>query len=409
MLRFFASSVALALGTIACGAAIPPPVAPPPAPPPSTPPAASNTPAEARPAAAANATATCGGAPLTVHFFDVGQGLSALVKLPDGRSILVDAGESPKRPGCGAACEAWNTRLLAALPAALGSSKLDALWITHQHSDHLGGVPSVLETLSLGVYIDNGRDLAKAGIVSARAAATASGARFLVESPGNTTHPLPATAEVKLTPVLPAALAGDCSTNPNDCSIALRIDYCNSSMLFTGDAEDRLEELIEPGDVNLLQVGHHASETSTSVAFLNKTKPEYAVISSGKVGEGTNLGYCHPRKLAVAHLTTAMGGAGAKTVKAFDSEDGVVKCKNSTPANWDEVPANDNIWSTARDGDVVLVTRGDGKFERAGAGSSTPTPPACCKTCTNSKPCGDACIPKNNACTKAPGCACAAP
>ncbi len=347
-----------------------------------------------------------------MHFFDVGQGLSVLVKLPDGRNVLVDTGDSPTRPHCGAPCKEWNARLLAALPAALGTSKLDALWITHQHSDHLGGVPSVLKTLTLGVYVDNGRDLTKAGIVNARKAATASGAEILVESPGHATPPLPATEEVKLTPVLPAALASDCSTNPNECSIALRIDYCKSSMLFTGDAEDGLEGLIDPGDVNLLQVGHHASETSSSVPFLSKVKPEYAVISSGKPGEGTNGGYCHPRKLTVAHLTTSMGGAGSRTVKSFDSKDGVVKCANNTPADWAEVPANDNVWSTARDGDVVLVTKGDGTFERVTGGgfSTTPARPSggtCCKTCTNGKPCGDACIPKTNACNKSPGCACA--
>jgi competence protein ComEC len=359
------------------------------------------------------ASAGCGGAPLTVHFFDVGQGLSALVKLPDGRNVLVDAGESPTRPACGAPCKEWNQRLLTALPAALGSTKLDALWITHQHSDHLGGVPTVLKGLTLGVYIDNGLDLTKAGIKKARDAATASGAQILVESPGNVTPPLSGTNEVKLTPVLPASLSPDCSSNPNECSIALRIDYCKSSILFTGDAEDGLEGLIDPGDVSLLQVGHHASATSSSGPFLKKTKPEYAVISSGKPGEGTNGGFCHPREVTVAALTTAMGGAGSKTVKAFDSNDGKVKCGASTPANWVEAPANDNLWSTARDGDVVLVTKGDGIFERVtGSNTSTPTGPAggaCCKTCTNSKPCGDACIPKANACSKPPGCACAAP
>ena len=106
-----------------------------------------------------------------------------------------------------------------------------------------------------------------------------------------------------------------------------------------------------------------------------------------------------------------MGGAGSKTIKSFDSEDGKVKCGQSTPANWVEVPANDNIWSTARDGDVVLVTKGDGTFERvsgdssSGSSSSGSSGGSCCKTCSNSKPCGNACIPNGNACNKAPGCA----
>jgi hypothetical protein len=160
----------------------------------------------------------------------------------------------------------------------------------------------------------------------------------------------------------------------------------------------------------LLQVGHHASATSSSVAFLNKTKPNYAVISSGKPDEGTNGGFCHPREVTVAALTHAMGGPGSKTIKSFDSEDGKVKCGRTESTNWVEAPANDNLWSTAREGDVVLVTERYGTFERVpGSDSSTPAGPsgiACCKTCTNSKPRGDACIPKANACNKAPGCAC---
>jgi hypothetical protein len=107
-----------------------------------------------------------------------------------------------------------------------------------------------------------------------------------------------------------------------------------------------------------------------------------------------------------------MGGSGSKTINSFDSQDGKVKCARNKSANWVEAPANDNLWSTARDGDVVLVTKGDGTFERvSGSDSTAPAAPsgsACCKTCTNSKPCGDACIPKANACNKAPGCACAA-
>lgn len=411
-----------AITLAACGAGAPPAATPAPAPREDVArPDVSH--GSAGPARAAEASATleapatataCGGEPLTVHFFDVGQGLSVLVKLPDGRNVLVDAGEDPNRPFCGAPCKEWNQRLLAKLPAALGSTKLDALWITHQHSDHLGGVQSVLKGLSLGVYIDNGLDLTKAGIKKARDAAVASGAQILVQSPGQVASPLPGTSEIKLTPVLPASWPSDCLTgskpNANECSIALRIDYCKSSLLFTGDAEDGLEGLIDPGEIGLLQVGHHGSATSSSEPFLKKTKPKYAVMSPGKPDEGTNGGFCHPREVTVAALTKSMGGPGAKTIKSFD---GKVKCGASTPANWVEAPANDNLWSTARDGDVVLVTNGDGIFERVTASdSSTPTGPAggaCCKTCTNSKPCGDACIPKANTCGKPPGCACAAP
>src|SRR5262245_21238524 len=57
----------------------------------------------------------CGGKDLRVKFYDVGQGLSALVELPDDRRILVDTGEQPIRAGCADACRLWSNHLLSAL------------------------------------------------------------------------------------------------------------------------------------------------------------------------------------------------------------------------------------------------------------------------------------------------------
>jgi hypothetical protein len=63
----------------------------------------------------------------------------------------------------------------------------------------------------------------------------------------------------------------------------------------------------------------------------------------------------------VAALTNALGGAGRSTILAFG---GKVRCEDAKDDDWREVPASDRLFSTARDGDVVLVSRGDGRFER---------------------------------------------
>jgi len=152
----------------------------------------------------------------------------------------------------------------------------------------------------------------------------------------------------------------DCPKDRNECSILLRVDYCKSSILFTGDAEVEEEALLDPhGQATLLQVGHHGSDTSCGPAFLAKVKPSYAVISAGKEAEGMNRTYCHPRASTVAALTAALGGAGSNTIRAFDA---AASCKGSTDAHWREVPASDRLWATERDGDVVLTTTGDGTF-----------------------------------------------
>src|SRR5258706_14889481 len=81
----------------------------------------------------------CGGAKLRVRFFDVAQGLSALVELPDGRRVLVDTGDVANRSGCGPTCQTAHQHLVQQLGSVLGGKPIDLLWITHQHSDHIGG------------------------------------------------------------------------------------------------------------------------------------------------------------------------------------------------------------------------------------------------------------------------------
>jgi competence protein ComEC len=300
------------------------------------------------------------GDPLTVTFYEAGQALSALVTLPDGRHILVDAGESPKRPGCGAPCKAWHNTVVKGLRKDLGDDPIEMLWITHQHSDHHGGVEGIAgANVRITTYVDNGQDPSKAGVKKARAAAQGAGATLHEIGPGNTALPIAGDERVQLSAVVPDAWPGDCAKDPNDCSIGLLVEYCRSSILFTGDAELAAESAWPVGDITLLQVGHHGSDTSSGQSFVAKVKPEYAVVSCAKRDDGTNKGYCHPRQSTVDRLTAALGGAGASSIETFDA---AVKCKDAGKANWHQTPASDNLWITARDGTVRLTTSGDGVF-----------------------------------------------
>lgn len=306
-------------------------------------------------------TGTCGaGHHLTIHFYDVGQALAALVDLPDGRHVLVDTGDSPKRPGCGGECAASHEHLIGKLRTDLHGAPIDLVWITHQHSDHIGGAPEVLGAFKAGAYVNNGRDERKSEVRRARDAASADGATIHVVDPEHTEVPI-SSADVKLTAIVPPAWPAACSHDPNECSIALRIDFCSSSVLFTGDAEHDEEAALDlHRPVTLLQVAHHGSETSTTPGFLMRAKPRYAVISAGKPGQGKNANYCHPRAIIVKRLTTLTGGPGSKTVQAFDG----LRCSGSSASDWIDVPTSDRLWATERDGDVVLTTSGDGTFVR---------------------------------------------
>lgn len=301
------------------------------------------------------------GDPMTVRFYDAGQALAALVTLPDGRHIMVDAGEAPDRAGCGAPCRAWHRRVREGLARDLGQDAVEMMWITHQHSDHLGGVPWLAALARPAHYVDNGTALTKPGVKKARAAATAAGAVLHVVDPSSPALPMQGDERVTLTPILPARWPSRCTAAPNDCSIGLRIDYCRSSVLFVGDAEAKLEADWSAEDVDLLQVGHHGSDTSSTQRFIDRVQPDYAVVSCGDRDEGTNKGYCHPRLETVDRLTRALGGPGGLTVEAFD---GSVECEDAGSEHWKPAAASERLWFTSRDGDVVLVTTGDGVFAR---------------------------------------------
>jgi competence protein ComEC len=296
---------------------------------------------------------------MTVHFYDVGQGLAVLVDLPDGRHILVDAGDSPRRSGCGEACADADQHLMDTLRTDLHGAPISLLWITHQHSDHIGGAPAILETFHVQAYVDNGCDAHRPEVLRTHRTAAKQGAAIFVVDPRHTRVPIPTGPDVSMAAIVPRAWPSSCASDPNDCSIGLRIDFCSSSVLFTGDAEHGEEPMFDPGGpVTLLQVAHHGSDTSTTPGFLTKARPKYAVISAGKPGQGTNRDYCHPRAIVVERLSHLLGSANSQTLEAFDGE----RCDRAIPDDWVSVATSDRLWATERDGDVVLATGGDGTF-----------------------------------------------
>ena len=243
----------------------------------------------------------------------------------------------------------------------LAGASIDVLWITHPHSDHLGGAVDVLDAFRVALLVDNGRDVGKAEVRRVREAAERRGTALRVVDPDHAAPPIASSPGVSLTPNRAPSWPASCAHDANECSIALRIDFCASSVLFTGDAEHEEEARLDPrGPVTLLQVGHHGSDTSTSPAFLAKARPRYAVVSAGRPDEGLNREYCHPRALVVERLSTLLGDRDARTMRAFDGP----RCDRAGPSDWIDVATSRRLWSTSRDGDVVLTTRGDGLFAR---------------------------------------------
>ncbi len=228
---------------------------------------------------------------IRVRFLDVGEGDCTLIQTSTA-TVLVDTGEADAT---------LSGRIVSTLKR-VGVETIDCLVLTHPHSDHVGGVPAILEAFPVGEClapraVDENESFGRAldalleyGV----RARTAEGGRSFTY--GDLTLD-----------VLSPEREND-YTDKNDQGAILRIAYGEATLLMMADAGDEVEEDLlrrysaDELEATLLKVGHHGAATSSSYAFLTAVAPTYAVIS---VGLGNPYG--HPHEEAVRRL--AAGGA----------------------------------------------------------------------------------------------------
>jgi len=229
---------------------------------------------------------------LQVVFFDVGQGDSALIVFPNGKTMLIDGGETDQ-----------GRRLVQKL-GQIGVKQIDWLVATHPHSDHIGGLIQVLKSLPVGEVWDIAmayespvyRDF----LLAVRNARTPDGKRpvFRRVRAGLTLTPAGGVRVEVLAPREPLLIGT--RSDPNNNSIVLRIDAPGGSFLFTGDVEregrQRLYAARAPLRADVLKVSHHGASNGTDGMFLRLVNPRVAVIS---VGAGNRYGHPHRETLAL--------------------------------------------------------------------------------------------------------------
>jgi competence protein ComEC len=230
---------------------------------------------------------------LRATFVDVGQGDSAIIDLPDGQVMLIDAGGSPQGgadPG---------ERALLPLLKARRRDHLDIAVLTHPHPDHYGGLSALIEALPIKELWDTGQASAEADMNTTSTAtqalldrAEARGTQLL--QPEDLCRSQRHFGEATVQVIAPCP-GFDPGFDANDNSFVLRIDYAGRSLLFSGDieghAERKLVDSAVPLRADVLKVPHHGSRTSSSESFLQAVQPKIAVISAGAWNP---FGHPHP-------------------------------------------------------------------------------------------------------------------
>lgn len=244
---------------------------------------------------------------LEVHFIDVGQGDSVLIRSPSGQNVLYDGGRR-------------DDDALAYLQS-VGVTSLDLVIASHPDADHIGGLEEVVRYYQPRFFLDNGLPHTTQTYFGLLEAVEAAGAQVI--APTARTISL---GDASLQVIPPP---GQESLGNNDNSVGVIISYGDFDVALTGDAEEaqfswwlaNVPELLR--QVEVYKSAHHGSPNGDSVESVTTFSPETVVIS---VGEDNSYGHPSPEALAL----------------------------------YDSVGAN--VYRTDRSGTVVVSASADGQF-----------------------------------------------
>ena len=290
---------------------------------------------------------TFSGDTLRVNYIDVGQGDSIFIQLPNKETMLIDAGE------------AYEVDNVINYLNNLGIKKIDYVVGTHPHTDHIGGLEEVINTFDVGaIYMPKVSSNSKTfedllttiSNKGLKVKTAKSGVVVLSED------------NLKLEFIAPNS---DNYSNLNNYSAVLKLTYLDNTFLFMGDAETLSEdEITSDVDADVIKVGHHGSDSSSSVEFVKKVSPEYAIIM---VGEGNS--YNHPYQSIIDRYESV----GAKVLRTdldgnivCDSDGVDVTCKGDKESSSDSSPrttsSNINLVSldspVSKGSDVTVSIKG---------------------------------------------------
>lgn len=220
---------------------------------------------------------------LSIHFLDVGQADSILIQLPNDEVILIDAGNGN------------DVDFIIDYLKQLDIKTIDYLIGTHPHEDHIGSLDDVIYNFEIEkvflpdvVHTTASFEDVLLAIESKNLAVDIAESGVNLFDYGNLLAHF----------VAPNSSSYD---DLNDYSAVLRVVYENTAYLFTGDAEVISENEMLASSQNiqadLVKVGHHGSNSSSSEDFLKAINPSIAIISCG-----IDNTYGHPSDVIIDRL-----------------------------------------------------------------------------------------------------------
>lgn len=267
---------------------------------------------------------------LTVHYIDVGQGDATLLEF-DGHAVLIDAGH-------------WKSTQAVDYLKTAGIEAIDIAIGTHPDADHIGQLAQVIGEFEVGEVWLPGNPSTSNTYLNVLQSIEASGSDYYEPRAGDVFD----IGKMRIDVLYPEQLTGAA----NEESISMKLTYGDIQFVFTGDAGIKEEqEMIDSGTdlrAEILHLGHHGSNTSTSSAFLEAVSPEVAIYSAGV---DNSYGHPHAEVLAAVENNDAeVYGTdvnGTVIVETDGSSYRVVTGRTGVPTEGENRCININIASTA--------------------------------------------------------------
>ncbi|VHV24956.1 DNA uptake transporter [Clostridioides difficile] len=219
---------------------------------------------------------------LSIHIIDVGQGDSILVQTPTNKNILIDGGDED------------SENIIISYLRQKRIKTIDIIIATHPDSDHIGSLDNVIKKFNVNsIYMPEQSTDSEAyqNLINSCTDKNLSIQHLYKNDVLNIDN------NINIYVLSPSYIQEESNLN----SIVFKLTFNDNSFLFMGDAEEENKKEIlhsfKLNNINFIKIGHHGSNSSSSLEFIKKISPDIAAISCGYKNQ-----YGHPHREVINNL-----------------------------------------------------------------------------------------------------------